>query len=73
MEKKKKAVYMLITQDEYELPLAIADSPRELGKIIGVKSRTISTALVKSKKNKKKKGKYIKVFIEIESEDENGI
>lgn len=30
------AVYMMVTQDKYELPLAVANSAAELARIVGV-------------------------------------
>ena len=38
-------IYMMTTQDKYELPLAIADSVRELSKLTGVPAKTITQAL----------------------------
>ena len=58
-------VYMEITKDEYELPLAIADSVKELGSIIGVKPGLISDSIyqVKTQKIKKKSARFIRVDI----------
>lgn len=51
-------VYMEITKDKYELPLAIADSPKELGDIIGVKPGLISDSIYQAKTQKIKKEKH---------------
>lgn len=36
-----KAVYMKVTGDKYELPIAIADTAAELARIVGVHKSTI--------------------------------
>lgn len=54
------ALYMVVTQDKYELPLAVADSPAELARMLGVKSSVIRSAISHSKK-KGFKSKYVKV------------
>ena len=40
-----KYVYMKVTRDEYEFPIAIADSVTELAEILGVAPMTISSAI----------------------------
>lgn len=39
---KKKYLYVATTHDKYELPIAVADSTRELAEMLGVKRETIS-------------------------------
>ena len=34
-------VWMLVTKDKYQLPIAIADTSTELAKICGVNNRTV--------------------------------
>ena len=34
----KQAIYMKVTHDKYELPIAWADSPEELGRMLKIKS-----------------------------------
>lgn len=43
--KKLKYLYMATTKDEYELPIAVADSVSELAEMLGMKSTTISIYL----------------------------
>lgn len=53
-------VYMLITRDKYEYPLAVADSVTELAKILKIPRNRIYSAM----KHAEKKGyrsQYIKV------------
>lgn len=56
-------LYMLITKDELELPLAVADSPSELSRMIGVSSNTIKSSISHAKR-KGKWCRYIKVKVE---------
>jgi hypothetical protein len=60
-------VYMKITKDKYELPLAVANSAEELARICGVTRNGIDT-LISLRKSGKFKTSYIKVEIE-DSED----
>lgn len=54
-------LYMRVTSDKYELPLAVADSKRELAEIQG-----LSVSAVRSAYSLK-----TKTYIEVEVEDEN--
>lgn len=55
-----KYIYMLITRDKYELPLAVADSKKELGKMLGVSPTTIANSISRSRKDGHK-SKYVRV------------
>lgn len=55
-------VYMAITKDKYELPIAVADSCNELARILGIKPNHISSSMSKARK-KGYKSRYIKVEI----------
>ena len=59
-------VYMEITLDEYELPVAIADSVVELAKICKTSANTIKSTMshVKNHTSSVKRSKYIKVQID---------
>lgn len=55
-------VYMMISHDEYELPLAVADTIRELARMLGKNPNTISSIM----RHARKKGhwcRYIKVDV----------
>lgn len=54
-------LYVRTTKDDLELPIAVADSPTELAKMIGVKVDTVNTMI-----SRKAKGYY---KIEIEDEE----
>ena len=53
-------VYMLVTEDKFELPLAIADSAAELARMLGVDVNLIYSAVSKAKK-RGGRSKYVKV------------
>lgn len=57
-------VWILVTKDEFELPVAIADTAKELARICGVSNRTIISGALRSKSGKVKKSRYIKVEID---------
>ena len=63
-----KVLYMKVTSDEYELPLAVADSVAELAAMVGVEASTVFGFMWYCKKNGKK-CPYIKV--EVEDDDDN--
>lgn len=62
-----KAVYMKVTDDEYELPLAIADSIPELAEMVGVKPQSIYDSM-KHVKSRGSWSPYKKVVMEKEQE-----
>lgn len=57
-------VWMVVTRDIYELPVAIADTSKELAKICGVSDLTIQTGAYRYKAGKVKKSRYRKVVID---------
>ena len=59
-------VYMMVTKDEYELPLVVADTAKELSEIIHVSSNAIRSAI----SHKPKRCIYVKVDI---GEEDDGI
>lgn len=61
--RRKNAVYMLVTNDKYELPLAIADSVAELAKITGQKRSSVASAITHAKK-KGFNSRYIEVIVD---------
>lgn len=38
-------LYMKTTYDEYELPIAVADTPKELAKMIGTSTGVVSSSI----------------------------
>ena len=60
---KQKVIYMEVTMDKYELPVAVADTVNELARMRNVKTNSIHN-LIWSAAKRKGKSKYIKVVIE---------
>ena len=58
-------IYMQVTQDEYELPIAIACTISELARKVGTDPCNIRSALCHARKSGKK-SKYIVVVLEDE-------
>lgn len=56
----KDYAYMCVTNDEFELPIAVADSIAELARILKIKPNNISSAISQAKK-KGFKSIYVKV------------
>lgn len=54
-------MYMAVTPDRYELPLAIADTARELGKLVGVSANLIHSSIAKKQSGKNRKMRFVKV------------
>lgn len=63
MEKSENVVYMLVSQDKYELPLVVADTVAELAKLTGQKRSSVASAISHSKK-KGFSSRYVKVVID---------
>lgn len=59
-------LYLKVTKDKYELPVAVADSPRELAKMIGVSRDTIFSALSHVKAGQVRSSTY--KIVEVEDE-----
>ena len=58
-------IWMKVSADEYEFPLQIADTQRELAKLCGVRRDTIASAVYRARKNGFK-SQYVKVEIDDE-------
>ena len=57
----KKYIWMAVTADEFELPLAVADTAKELGAIYGIDAKTVMTSEFRGVSGKDKGRKYVKV------------
>lgn len=60
----KKKLYIKTTLDEYSLPIAVAESPTELAKMLGIKANAVSHALSVGAKS------YCTVLVECEEDEE---
>lgn len=58
----KDYIYMMVSDDKYELPLYVADSAQELAEKLGVKKGTIYSHVIQWEKGKIKKAKYIRIL-----------
>ena len=57
-------LYLRVTKDKYELPVAVADSPRELAKMTGVSRDTILSSLSHVKDGRIRNSIYKMVEVE---------
>ena len=57
-------VYMAVTADEYELPVAVVDSAAELAEIYGMTRESVLSALTRGSQRKNTKRKFIRLEIE---------
>ena len=62
-----ETLYMKVTKDEYELPIAVADSIVELAKMLGVKKEHIYDSM-KHAKSRGHRTPFVKVEIGKEQE-----
>lgn len=60
-------LYMEVTKDKYELPVAVADSAAALARLVGVRRNTISQCMSHTERYGGK-CKYIKVVLEDEED-----
>lgn len=56
-------VWMYVTKDKYELPIYVADSAKELAKLVGTRSDLIHSAIWHAKQ-RNGRCKYVKVNID---------
>ena len=60
-------MYMAVTPDRYELPLAVCLSPDELGRCFGLRGRTVLQSLCRKQAGTVRGAKFIR--IEVEEDD----
>lgn len=58
----KDYIYMMVSNDKYELPVYIAETAQELADMVGVPKGTIYSSVIKWEKGQVKKAKYIRVM-----------
>lgn len=61
---KMTKLYLYVTHDEYELPLVVTDSMRELADWLGVKKTTVESSLSKVRHGVVKDSRYKEVWVE---------
>ena len=62
-------VYMVVTQDKHEPPIAWAESAWELARMLGVDVTSILKATGRREKNPRKKSKYKLVWVSDQDDD----
>ena len=63
-QEEEMKLYLRVTKDKYELPVAVADSPRELAKMTGVSRDGILSALSHVRAGQVKSSVYKVVEVE---------
>lgn len=67
-----ETMWMKVTKDKYELPLAVADTAGQLARLLGISQETIystyHSAEAERKKGRKVKCKYVKVVFDDDGE-----
>ena len=58
MAKNIRRIYLEVTQDEYELPLKVANSPEELAKMCGTTKNAVCSAISHYKAGRLKKTRF---------------
>ena len=63
---RTKYIYLVVTNDEYELPIYIGGCPKEIAEYLGLKYQTVCARFCKSRIRKRNIGKWkiIKVINE---------
>lgn len=59
----KKYIWMLVTEDKYEFPICICDTPKELAAICGVTPGAIRAAVCHCEKENRKFSRYRRVEV----------
>lgn len=60
-------VYMMVTEDEYELPLAVGNTAEELAKIVGTTTNAVLSGISHAKRGR---GFGFSRYVKVEWEDE---
>lgn len=58
-----EVIWMAVTADEYELPLAIGDTRRELASLCGISENTLRHAMERGWNGKRTGRKFVKVEV----------
>lgn len=69
MNKKPRFVWMEISKDQYELPIHIADSAKELAELTGAKNQVVINSAISHAKKRGGWCKYVRVPIAEEEGD----
>lgn len=61
-------LYLAVSADKYEFPIAVADSARELERMLGLGRGTVISHISKVRQGGLKKQKYLRIEIDDEEE-----
>lgn len=64
-----KYLWLAVDTDEYELPIAVADTARELGEKFGINTNSVIDAVSKQRNGRENGFKYVKVLNDGNSKD----
>lgn len=67
---KRAVLYMEVTRDEYELPVAVADTPAELARMAGTTKDSVLSSITHYNRDGKCFSRFRKVEIDMEDEYE---
>ena len=63
-QEAEMTLYMKVTRDEYELPVAVADTKNELARMLGIERGKVRSAFAKVKKYGYKHSTYVVVEVD---------
>lgn len=66
MSAKRQFLWLAVTPDKYELPLAVEESSEKLGRIYGLSKKTVASMVRKGADGKRNGHKFVKVRIDDE-------
>lgn len=73
MSNTMRVLYLEVTQDAYQLPMAVAESARELALMTGVKPNMVSSSASRAVSRKSKCPRFIKITLDEEDDRNNNI
>lgn len=71
MAKRKRSLWLMVTKDKYELPIAVADTAPQLAQVTGCSENLIRSSATRQKNGQWKYSRFVQV--EITEEDYNEI
>ena len=57
-------LYLVVTKDEYQLPIAVAESIRELAQMTGSRTESLATVFSHLRKRPNQKYKYLEIEVD---------
>jgi hypothetical protein len=62
-------LYMAVTPDRYELPLAVCLNADELGRCFGIKGRTVLQQICRKDNGTMRGAKFIRIEVEVDDHE----